>query len=320
MGFWDKYGPVVEDTPMVKGMTRKEYNKQWKQDNKEKIREYHRQYYNEKKEKIAESNKKWKQDNKEKVAEYQRQYNKDNKEKMAEYYNDNKEKIAESNKKRYDEKKTKSQEIRSAARQQYVEHCLPLEADYAFNGGERKVSKTHKISFIYNMQRYNSSGTLMEDLVSHQFNLKVDQPMHGYDAWKGKRPVEIKSQSWCGQERKFNLCFGFSPKDVDSDEVVNWANKYKEETPLLYWNAIDFETGKVICTVLIDYKKVPETSYAYDKMSNKSPALRYSNFKDCPKALKVVFVNEELFYKNKEEGGFHNGFADFVESSICVKN
>jgi len=279
MGFWDKYGPIVEDIPMVKGMTRKEYNKKWKQDNREK------------------------------VLEYQKKYREDNKEKIAESY-----------KKRYDEKQTKSQEIRSAARQDYVEHCLPLEADYAFNGGERKLPKTHKISFIYNMQRYNSSGTLMEDLVSHQFKLKVDQPMHGYDAWKGKRPVEIKSQSWCGQERKFNLCFGFSPKDIDSDEVVNWANKYKKETPLLYWNAIDFETGKVICTVLIDYKKVPETSYAYDKMSNRIPTLRYSNFDDCPKALKVVFVNEKLFYKNKEEGGFHNGFADFVESSICVKN
>jgi hypothetical protein len=63
--------------------TKKEYNKQYKQDNKEVIAEYHKQYKQDNKDVI----KQYQQDNKEVIAEYHKQYQQDNKEKIAEKKN-----------------------------------------------------------------------------------------------------------------------------------------------------------------------------------------------------------------------------------------
>ena len=74
---------------------RNERNKQYYEDNKEKIAEqkkqyyednkdYYKQYYEGNKEKIVEYDKQYREDNKEKIAEYHKQYREDNKEKIAE--------------------------------------------------------------------------------------------------------------------------------------------------------------------------------------------------------------------------------------------
>ena len=79
-----------------------EHNKQYRQENKEKIAEYKRQYHQENKEKIAEKDKQYRQANQEKILEYNKQYYQANKEKHAEwnkqYYQANQEKILEYNK------------------------------------------------------------------------------------------------------------------------------------------------------------------------------------------------------------------------------
>jgi hypothetical protein len=76
-----------------------EIARQWQQNNKEKVAEYHRRYCQNNKEKVAEQKRKYQQNNKEKVAEYHRRYCQNNKEKVAEqkrkYQQKNKEKIAE---------------------------------------------------------------------------------------------------------------------------------------------------------------------------------------------------------------------------------
>ena len=80
--------------------------KQYRQDNKEKLAEYNKQQYQNNKEKIAEYNKQYRQNNKEKIAEQNKQYQEDNKEKLAEkhkqHYQNNKEKIAEQKKQKFE--------------------------------------------------------------------------------------------------------------------------------------------------------------------------------------------------------------------------
>ena len=76
---------------------RKEYLKQYREDNKEKIKEYKKQYAKANKEKLKEYKKQYYEANKEKVKESQKIYTEANKEKIKErskqYYIKNKEKI-----------------------------------------------------------------------------------------------------------------------------------------------------------------------------------------------------------------------------------
>ena len=65
---------------------RKEYHKQYREDNKDKINESLKQYYQDNKEKIKEKTKQYSENNKEKTVEYQKQYREDNKEKLKEYF------------------------------------------------------------------------------------------------------------------------------------------------------------------------------------------------------------------------------------------
>tara|TARA_R110001599_G_scaffold81062_1_gene218876 strand:- start:191 stop:649 length:459 start_codon:yes stop_codon:yes gene_type:complete len=64
---------------------RKEYNKEWRENNKEKIEEYKKKWSENNKEEIKENKKKYYENNKEKIIEQQKEYQKINKEKIQEY-------------------------------------------------------------------------------------------------------------------------------------------------------------------------------------------------------------------------------------------
>ena len=82
---------------------RKEYQKKWKQENKEKIIEINRKYRQKNKEKLNEADKKYYEDNKDKVRESRKKYYEENKEKTLlrnkKYKQENREKINEHTKK-----------------------------------------------------------------------------------------------------------------------------------------------------------------------------------------------------------------------------
>ena len=63
----------------------KQYSKQYRLDNKEKIKERNKQYRLDNKEKLNEYNEQWRLDNKEYYKQYYKKYNLDNKEKLKEY-------------------------------------------------------------------------------------------------------------------------------------------------------------------------------------------------------------------------------------------
>ena len=70
------------------GLNRKESNKKYYEENKDKINEYMREYYEENKDKRREYMKEYRKKNKEKIREQNREY-------MREYYEDNKDKRRE---------------------------------------------------------------------------------------------------------------------------------------------------------------------------------------------------------------------------------
>jgi len=82
---------------LIPNRTKKEYNKQYREDNKDKIKDNKKQYYENNKDKIKE--KQYYEDNKDKILEKKKNYHKNNKDKINEkkknYYEDNKNKINE---------------------------------------------------------------------------------------------------------------------------------------------------------------------------------------------------------------------------------
>jgi hypothetical protein len=68
----------------LEALKKKEYDKEYYENNSEKRREYQKKYYKNNHEKVKECNKKWQENNPEKTKEYKRKYKKNNREKVNE--------------------------------------------------------------------------------------------------------------------------------------------------------------------------------------------------------------------------------------------
>jgi hypothetical protein len=66
----------------LEALKKKEYDKEYYENNSEKRREYQKKYYKNNHEKVKECNKKWQENNPEKTKEYKRKYKKNNREKV----------------------------------------------------------------------------------------------------------------------------------------------------------------------------------------------------------------------------------------------
>jgi predicted GIY-YIG superfamily endonuclease len=95
----------------------REKSKEYKIDNKDKIREKMKEYYTEKKDKITEKHKEYRLVNKDKM----KQYRVDNKDKIKQYRVDNKDKIREKHKEYVINNKEKVLEIKKKWRSQIIE-------------------------------------------------------------------------------------------------------------------------------------------------------------------------------------------------------
>ena len=118
------------------GLNKQEWNKEYRENNKELLAKKHKQKYENNKEKFAERNKKYHENNKEKVLEKQKGYYENNKEKIAElhkkYRETNKEKIAERAKQKYKcacgstlRKSDKARHERTEKHQEWVNQPVP---------------------------------------------------------------------------------------------------------------------------------------------------------------------------------------------------
>lgn len=83
----------------------KNYNKEYREENRESIKEYNKEhkkeYYQENKERVKKYNKEYHKENKERIKERMKEWRKENRERIAEYQKENKERIAEYYRERY---------------------------------------------------------------------------------------------------------------------------------------------------------------------------------------------------------------------------
>lgn len=83
-----------------------EYNKKYYENNKEKVLKDMKQYHEKNKEQILKNNKKYREKNKKRISEYRKEYRENNKQKISEdnkkYYENNKQQISEFRKQQYE--------------------------------------------------------------------------------------------------------------------------------------------------------------------------------------------------------------------------
>jgi len=115
-----------------------EYQKEYRQKNKERIVEYNKEYRKENKERIAERDKEYRKENKERIVEYNKEYRKENKERIKEY----KKEYYQKNKERMKEYRQKNKKRMAAYYKKYLQknnRSKPTPDMYRFFGN--KASK-----------------------------------------------------------------------------------------------------------------------------------------------------------------------------------
>jgi hypothetical protein len=92
----NKLRPINKNNPFsIKYLSDKQYNKQYYEANKEKIKEYKKQYREKNKDKIKEYDKQYRDVNKEKIKEKKKEWRESNKQKIKEYREKNSDKLKE---------------------------------------------------------------------------------------------------------------------------------------------------------------------------------------------------------------------------------
>ena len=96
-----KEGEYIRNNNCVNKRVAGRTNKEYREDNKEHLKEYYKQYREDNKEYIKEQKKEYREDNKERIKEHHKEYRENNKEKIKEHHKEyrenNKEKIKERN-------------------------------------------------------------------------------------------------------------------------------------------------------------------------------------------------------------------------------
>ena len=117
------------------GLPKKEYDKQYREENKEYIKKYSKQYREENKDKIQEREKEYRQNNKNKRKEYHKQYAEENKDNLKEYrkqYREkNIEKITKCDKQRSKKYRENNKEHIKEKSKEYYEKNIEKIKEYA---------------------------------------------------------------------------------------------------------------------------------------------------------------------------------------------
>ena len=148
---------------------RKEYEKKYQEENKEKIRDGMKKYYEENKEKIRDGMKKYQEENKEKRREFNKKYREENKEKIREgkkkYRRENKEKIKEYNKKYWEENKEDIKEYKK----KYLNFKRKNDPLYRLTNNIRKLiyNSLKNNGYTKKSRSYEILGCSFEDFKKH---------------------------------------------------------------------------------------------------------------------------------------------------------
>ena len=193
-----------------------ERTKAWYEANKEKVAEYKKAYREANKEKIAESKKAWCEANREEIIERKKAYREANRTKLAEdakvYYETNREEILERNKVRYEENKDKIAARVKAYYEANKEKVIEREKAYR-EANKEKISKQRKAYREANKEKISK------------------QKKAWYEANKEKRSDYLKTWREANREeiakKKKALYEANKEKILEQHKVYYEANKEK---------------------------------------------------------------------------------------------
>ena len=97
---------------------KKDYDKIYREENKEKISDYKKEWYNKNKENVKERVKGWKEENKEVLKEKNKKYREENKDNLKKWREENKEKIREQRKKYREQNRNKINQYENKKRKE----------------------------------------------------------------------------------------------------------------------------------------------------------------------------------------------------------
>jgi hypothetical protein len=216
-------------------------NKQWKINNKEKIKEYSKEYYEENKEKIKNYSEEWRINNKEKLKEHSKEYYEKNKDKINDYskkYKEqNKEKMIDYGKEYWLNNKNKIYEWKNNNKDKLKEY-------------REKYKEKNKLWFKNNKEKINNKIKLKKEIDSfyrikcnirnlikqsirvkkYKKNSKAENIL-GCSFEEFKLHLESKFESWMNWDNYGNPKDGLFElnKSWDIDHIIPCASALNEE-------------------------------------------------------------------------------------------
>ena len=226
---------------------KKEYNKKYRQKNKEAIAEYKKKYDQKNKERKAEYKKEWYQKNKEAIAKYAREWYQKNKEHMkeasAEYYQKNKERIAEYNKEYNKEYRQNNKEAIAEYNKEYRENKYSTNLDYKFRillrnalykNLKRYLIKETNPEFSYTETSSSLLGCTVEELktyIENQFEDGMTWENWRHDGWHLDHIIPCSSFDLT-KKKEQKKCFHYTnlqplwaEDNLSKGSKLNWSKK-----------------------------------------------------------------------------------------------
>lgn len=137
---------------------------------------------------------------------------------------------------------------------------------------------------------HGAGGKFVEDVIIGKYGLSNTDGIHGWDASKKSRPVEIKTETI--NKTKPLRCEGSYTETREKTKCK--SELYAEEKPILYSVGICNKTGKCIYVMETDTAKIDKKLVFWKRLMAKSPRIRFSHWMDSKNSWKVIYKNEEL--------------------------
>ena len=175
-----------------------------------------------------------------------------------------------------------------------------LVADYVFSSKllkEYDIQEQQTLSLaIEILTTHGVGGKFAESLLRHRYRLKDAKDIHGWDGYKGHRPIEIKTET-INKSKKLNCEGSFSDH---RDSTYRKSDMFLEQRPYLYSVGLDNVTGKCLYVMETDTKKIDSSSLLFERLNAKSPRISFAHWRYSRDSYKIVYVSELIRQRSNE--------------------
>lgn len=130
-------------------------------------------------------------------------------------------------------------------------------------------------------------GKFAESLLRHRYNLRDADGIHGWDGFKGSRPIEIKTET-INNTKRLNCEGSFGDHREDT---IRKSDLFLEHRPYLYSIGLDNVTGKCLYVMETDTRKIDSSAVLFERLDARAPRISFAHWKDCKNAYKIVYVS-----------------------------